>query len=80
MAATLSPDLLNEPLSPPPPGVTPDFVHPESEASEIYIAAGICIPLILIFTAMRFYAKLKIMKGALWNDCRWPNPIDMPLY
>ena len=38
----------NEPLLPPPHGVTPNLEHPESRADDIFITAGICLALILL--------------------------------
>lgn len=67
--ATADPaSFLKQPLSPPPTGVTSNFAHPESRASVIYIAAGICLTFILVFTALRFYAKITIMKEVKWDD------------
>lgn len=72
MASTFPPSSLNEPLSAPPPGETPNFAHPPSRASAVYIAAGICVPLILLFAALRLYAKLAIMKNKKsWDDCEY---------
>jgi hypothetical protein len=56
------------PLSPPPAGVRPNFTDPVSRAPAVYISAAICIPLILFFATLRFYAKLTFMKGKVWND------------
>ena len=61
-------DLQDQPLMPPPPGRVPNFVHPESRAWEINVAASICLPLIALFAAMRFYAKAVILKNWKWDD------------
>lgn len=72
MATPLPPAVSNLPLSPPPPGVTPNFKNPESRADQIYISAGICLPLILLFAALRIYAKISILKKKrTWDDCEW---------
>ncbi|KAI9649332.1 hypothetical protein NHQ30_001904 [Ciborinia camelliae] len=64
-----SASLLDYPISPPPPGQTPNFANPESRASWIYIASGICVPLILIFAALRIYAKVVVLnKRKSWDD------------
>ena len=68
MASSDPSSILDQPLSPPPPGVTSNFAHPQSRASAIYTAAGICLPIILIFAALRFYAKATIMKRIRWDD------------
>ena len=69
MASSISPSYLDEPLSPPPAGEHSDFVHPPSRAPEFYIAATICVPLMLIFAVLRFYAKMVIKKKKTWDDC-----------
>ena len=70
MASSTSPSYLDEPLDSPPPGEHSDFDHPPSRARELYTAAGVCIPLILIFAALRFYAKIVIKKKKSWDDCK----------
>ena len=56
-SATVWASIQNDPVLPPPPGVTPNFSNPESRAVEIYIAAGICLPIIVLSAMVRFYAK-----------------------
>ncbi|MCJ1395154.1 hypothetical protein MMC18_008035 [Xylographa bjoerkii] len=68
MASTASTSLESQPLSAPPPGVIPNFTHPESIASEIYVAAGVCMPLVLLFAVVRYYAKIVVMKKWAWDD------------
>jgi hypothetical protein len=68
MASSSPSDLLDQPISPPPPGQHSDFAHPPSIASKLYIAAGICLSLILIFATMRFYAKIILKKKRTWDD------------
>ncbi|KAL8822520.1 MAG: hypothetical protein Q9191_006744, partial [Dirinaria sp. TL-2023a] len=60
--------VLDEPLMPPPPGQVSNFANPPSSASAVYIAAGICLPLILLFAGLRFYAKFRILKKKTWDD------------
>ncbi|KAF5126386.1 hypothetical protein E5D57_011083 [Metarhizium anisopliae] len=45
---------LQYPIQTPPPGITPNFVNPDSNAYQVYITAGVCIPLILMFAFFRF--------------------------
>ena len=66
----------NEPLAPPPPGIVPNLVDPETRAYEIYVAASVCLPLIAIFATMRIYARVIILKRWTWDDC---ENIVMPL-
>ncbi|KAM0801902.1 hypothetical protein BDR22DRAFT_145079 [Usnea florida] len=68
MASSTSPTYLDEPLVPPPPGEHSDIAHPPSRAPDLYIAASICLPLIVIFAALRFYAKMIIKKKKTWDD------------
>ena len=56
------------PASPPPPGVRPNFVNPVSRAYQIYVAAGVCLPLMLLFAGMRFYAKVFLLKSITKAD------------
>ncbi|QSZ32974.1 hypothetical protein DSL72_002558 [Monilinia vaccinii-corymbosi] len=60
---------LDYPLSPPPLGQSPNFTNPPSRASQIYISAGICLPLMLFFGALRIYAKVVLLgKRKSWDD------------
>lgn len=52
----------NIPLLPLPPGVTQNLDNPESRAYWIYITVGLCLPIILVFAAIRFYVKFFIIK------------------
>ncbi|KAI9810441.1 MAG: hypothetical protein M1826_003610 [Phylliscum demangeonii] len=47
--------------APPPPGVTPNFVDPESHGSRIYPWMGIGLALSTAFMAMRVYTKWRIV-------------------
>lgn len=61
-------DLQHQPLMLPPPGRVPNLIHPESRAWETKLATGICLPLIALFAAMRFYAKAAILRKWKWDD------------
>ena len=56
------------PILPLPPGVIPNLQDPTSRSYQIYVAAGICLPLILFFGALRFYSKLVVLKKWGWDD------------
>ncbi|KAI4197871.1 MAG: hypothetical protein LQ346_002885 [Caloplaca aetnensis] len=58
----------NTPLASPPPGHTAHLEHPETNSSRVYVAAGVCIPLILIFAAIRAYHRVYIYRGRDWDD------------
>ena len=57
------------PLAPPPPGVVPDFAHPQSRSYQTFVVAGIFIALSLSFTITRIYAKFVVIKSRTWDDC-----------
>lgn len=58
----------NIPLLPLPPGVTQNLDNPESRAYWIYITVGLCLPIILVFAAIRFYVKFFIIKARTRDD------------
>lgn len=64
MTAKLSPEmlpsLLDYPIQPPPAGVTPDFIDPDTISYQVYITAGVYIPLMLGFSVIRFASRLYI--------------------
>lgn len=62
----------NIPLLPLPPGVTQNLDNPESRAYWIYVTVGLCLPIILFFAAIRFYAKFFIIKARTRDDCKFP--------
>ena len=63
------PDIGSDPDSPPPVGTIPNFSHPESRQDMIYIAAGVCLPLMVIFAIVRSYVKLLVIRMRTWDDC-----------
>jgi hypothetical protein len=44
---------LNYTLQQPPEGVTPDFEHGDTIAYQLYITAGVCFTLMILFTVFR---------------------------
>ena len=58
----------NEPLLPPPPGVTPNIKDPESRAEDIFITAGICLALIFLSAFIRLFAKGTALRKWTWDD------------
>ena len=57
-------------VSPPPPGVTPNFQHPQSRTIEAYVGMGICIGITAVLMFLRIYIKLAGMTHAWgWDDC-----------
>jgi hypothetical protein len=56
--------------SPPPPGVTPNFVNPQSNGYQIIIA-GIVLPVVMLpFLGARLYAKYNLLKKIHYDDCK----------
>ncbi|MCJ1424105.1 hypothetical protein MMC29_001992 [Sticta canariensis] len=53
---------------PPPPGVTPNFVNPESLHSEWVLMMSMCLAFTTIFVGLRLYTKLVIIKSHGWED------------
>lgn len=56
-AATLA-HYLDYPIQPPPEGVTPNFVNPDSTAYQVYITAGVCSALMVVFFLIRILSKI----------------------
>lgn len=54
----------------PPPGVTPNFVNPESLRKEWILSLVTCFFLPTFFIFIRVYTKLIIIKSHGWEDCK----------
>ena len=66
-------------VSPPPPGVTPNFDHPQSRTIEAHIGMGICIGIAAIFVVLRIYIKLAVIAHMWgWDDCESFNMVTCP--
>ena len=63
-----TPGLQNMPVASPPKGVVPNFNPQYSRAYEVYVTAGVCLPIILIFAAARLYVKTAVIKKASRDD------------
>lgn len=60
-------------LQAPPQGVVPNFVNPENRAYQLHAVAAVCLLLIAIFAAIRFYAKTFLLRSRrTWDDCIYP--------
>ncbi|KAI0530317.1 hypothetical protein GGR58DRAFT_493819 [Xylaria digitata] len=57
------------PALPPPPGVTSNFVNPETLDHELKIGAGVVVPLTTIFVFLRVYVRFWMKK--LWALEDW---------
>lgn len=58
-------NLLDYPIQAPPPGVEPNFVNPNSIAYQVYVTAGVCLPLILVFALMRILSRKHLRKQTI---------------
>lgn len=54
----------------PPPGIVPNFVNPPDRTFQLYVVAGVCLPLILLFASLRLYAKLWLIQSRTKDDCK----------
>ena len=57
------------PLEQAPTPATPNFHDPENCAYQVFVAAAICIPVVLTFTGIRVYVKKYILKSHGRDDC-----------
>lgn len=54
---------------PPPPGVVPDFEHPESRGHLVIIATAILLPITTFVLALRIYTRVVIARYLGSDDC-----------
>ena len=57
------------PAMKPPPGVTPNFVNPESLRTYWILMMCMCLTFSTMFVFMRMYTKLVLIKSHGWEDC-----------
>lgn len=59
-----------EPVIPPPPGSTSDFVDPPSRANLLVIGCLVCIVLVSFFVWGRAYARIRFggTRSLAWDD------------
>lgn len=55
----------------PPPGVIPDFEHPESRGYQIILANAILFPLVTLFVVLRIYTRAIIVRNVGSDDCKY---------
>ena len=63
-----TPALQDMPLAFPPSGVIPNFNPQYNRAYEVYVAAGVCLPVILVFAVARLYVKMAVTKKVSSDD------------
>lgn len=61
-------DSSNTPVFPPPPGVVPDFLHPQTRATEIVAISAVCLSLMFPIVIMRLYSRLWIARSFRGDD------------
>lgn len=64
-------DLSKTPASPPPPGVTPNFVDPPGSEYEIYSVSLAMCATATVFLLARLYARGVVLKSLGLDDCRF---------
>ena len=62
-------DPVTVPLAPAPPGVTPNFVNPGNRTWEVYVTSAVCLAVTTLLVALRFYAKIFVIKQMTRDDC-----------
>lgn len=55
---------------PPPPGIVPNFVNPESRAYINTVMHSVCLTLVTLFLAIRIYTRKFICRWLGWDDCK----------
>ena len=60
-------------LARPPPGVTPNFAHPESRGYRISITLIVCLVLCTGVVLLRLYTRYFITRMIGVDDCKNPN-------
>lgn len=69
----------NLPAGPPPAGVVPNLDHPQSRASQAYIAMGLFIAVDLVFVILRVYVKVAVTHNLGWDDCESCEQKNVPM-
>ena len=75
MASQLTPAMLADPeiqrqypAAEPPPGVIPNFAHPENRGPILVTVGGLMLSLMVIFLVNRLYTKARIVQKYSWDD------------
>lgn len=58
-------------LRSPPPGVTPNFINPESQGHLVVIVAAITLTFAVLAVLMRIYTRALIVRRLGWDDCEY---------
>ncbi len=68
-----SADILNEPFHPPPPGVVPNSLNPQTRGRDMTITCSVFLSMMICFVSIRTYTKLWIMGKVTWDDRMLPH-------
>lgn len=77
--ATLE-QLLEGPGLEPPPGVLPNFVHPQSQTGANLACNILCLTLATICVAIRLYTRFVITHSHGWEDCEFCRWLEQRLW
>jgi len=55
---------------PPPPGVIPDFEHPESRGHLVVLATAILLPIATFILGLRVYTRVVLVRYLGSDDCK----------
>lgn len=73
-------NLGNLPSAPPPPGVIPNFVNPETRAPILKIVTSIMLPLMMVFVLLRLYSNIWISRKLEKSDCSFLKSLVKSLW
>lgn len=54
----------------PPPGITPNFSNPQSQALMVTVTSIICLIMVVIISSLRFYTNAWIKKSLKADDSK----------
>lgn len=63
-----SSDILSQPFYPPPPGVVPNQLDPQTRGRDLTITCSVFLGIMITFVSIRAYTKLWIMRKVTWDD------------
>ena len=66
----MDPPFTQYPALAPPPGVTPNFINPQSQALMVIVTSILCLVLLILISLLRFYTNLWIKKSLKAEDSK----------
>jgi hypothetical protein len=61
-------------------GVNSNFTNPPSLGKPVFIVAGICLPLVLLFATARIYSRAFILKRWRIDDCEYSCSVSRAIH